>query len=717
MHWLQSIDSALFLFINRSLGNPLFDWVMPVLSGNRLFVPCLIGLAAWLIWRGGARGRLCVFFLLLGLAVGDGVVSRNMKKSIARPRPFLTISETQTRVGRTESGSMPSSHALNAFAAATIAAAFYRRSRRVLVPVAFGVAFSRVYNGVHYPSDVITGAALGVLIGIALLRGAERIWSWVGRRWFPCWHAVFPSVLNPERASQEGAAAEVTPEELEGHWTRLGYVLIGFLLVSRFVYLTSGSFQLSEDEAYQWLWSKHLALSYYSKPPMIAFTQWAGTHLWGDTEFGVRFFSPVIAAVLSLITLRFCAQHGSAKLGFCLLLVLATTPILAVGSTLMTIDPLSVLFWTASMLCGWRAVNSGRTGDWLWTGLWMGLGFLSKYTALIQLACWAAFFVMHPPARAALRRPGPWLALGVLAVCTAPVLVWNFQHGWITVTHLAERGGLDTAWRFRPGLILDFTVSEFGLMNPVWFVASLLACAAAWKAKGSRPLHLFLFCMGAPLFLFYWLYTIRTRVLPNWIAPAILPIFLLMGLHWHERWRSGSLRVARWFKVGVGLGLVVVVFAHETRLITKITGRPLPPKQDPLRRVRGWTETAQVVEAVRAGLQREGVPVFVIGSHYGITGQLSFYMTEARAALRGGGAALVYYQSSDHPQNQFFFWPGYADRKGQNAVYVVERSVAEPPPQRLVAEFDKVTDLGLHDVEWKGRVLRRLQLYACRGLR
>jgi membrane-associated phospholipid phosphatase len=714
VHWLQSIDSALFHCINRSLENPFFDWLMPVLSGNWLFVPGLIVFAAWLVVRGGTRGRVCLVCLLLGLAVGDGLVGRTMKKAVARPRPFVTLPEARTLVGRTESGSLPSSHALNAFAAATIAGFFFRRSRRVLVPLACGIALSRVYNGVHYPSDILAGAVLGVGVGYGVLHGLDALWAWAGRRWFPCWHALLPSLL---KAPPPGATPPIaTPEDLDRHWLRLGYALIGFLLVSRFLYLLGGSFELSEDEAYQWLWSKHLALSYYSKPPMIALTQWAGTHLWGDTEFGVRFFSPVIAAVLGWITLRFCARHATARLGFCLLVVLATTPILAVGSTLMTIDPLSVLFWTASMLSGWRAVQGGRTGDWLWTGFWMGLGFLSKYTALIQLACWACFFCIHAPARVALRRPGPWLALGVLAVCTLPVLAWNWEHGWITVTHLAERGGLDTQWRFRPGLIFDFTLNEFGLMNPVWFVASLMACVAAWKSRRAQPLQFFLLCMGAPLFLFYWLYTVRTRVLPNWIAPAILPIFLLMGLYWWGRWATGSPRVLRWFKIGAGLGLVAVVLAHETRLITRITGLQIPPKQDPLRRVRGWTEAAEVVRGARSKLLEEGKPVFIIGSHYGITGQLSFYLPEARSAVQAGGPALVYYQSSDHPQNQFYFWPGYRDRKGQNALYVVERSVAEPPPQRLVAEFDTVADLGLHEVHWKGRVLRRLQIYACRGL-
>ncbi len=91
--------------------------------------------------------------------------------------------------------------------------------------------------------------------------------------------------------------------ELERQWVRLGYVLIAALLLLRLGYIASKIIELSNDEAYQWLWSKHLALSYYSKPPGIALIQFCGTHLWGDTQFGVRFFSPVFAALLSLVVL------------------------------------------------------------------------------------------------------------------------------------------------------------------------------------------------------------------------------------------------------------------------------------------------------------------------------------------------------------------------------------------------------------------------------
>ena len=59
----------------------------------------------------------------------------------------------------------------------------------------------------------------------------------------------------------------------------------------------------------------------------------------------------------------------------------------------MTVDPLSVMFWTLAMVAGWKAIQEeSSTMDWFWVGLWMGLGFLSKYTALFQLLSWLRHF-------------------------------------------------------------------------------------------------------------------------------------------------------------------------------------------------------------------------------------------------------------------------------------------------------------------------------------
>ena len=65
MSWLHSLDVAIFRFINETLSNPLFDRCMPFFSGNSLFVPLLIAVAAMLVWRQGGRGRVCLMMLVL----------------------------------------------------------------------------------------------------------------------------------------------------------------------------------------------------------------------------------------------------------------------------------------------------------------------------------------------------------------------------------------------------------------------------------------------------------------------------------------------------------------------------------------------------------------------------------------------------------------------------------------------------------------------------
>ncbi|HEY2329099.1 MAG TPA: hypothetical protein VGI63_04730, partial [Verrucomicrobiae bacterium] len=91
MHWLLSIDAALFHFINSTLANPFFDRLMPVLSGNGVpwLAAVILAVPAFLFF-GPLRLRLCVLMMVLVVSLGDGLVVNSVKKTVARPRPFVT---------------------------------------------------------------------------------------------------------------------------------------------------------------------------------------------------------------------------------------------------------------------------------------------------------------------------------------------------------------------------------------------------------------------------------------------------------------------------------------------------------------------------------------------------------------------------------------------------------------------------------------------------
>jgi 4-amino-4-deoxy-L-arabinose transferase-like glycosyltransferase/membrane-associated phospholipid phosphatase len=752
MHWLQTLDTSLFYFINQSLSNPFFDWLMPILSGGngvmRWFVPLAIAVITAMLCFGKARLRLCALMIFLVVALGDPLVVNTIKKAVDRPRPCMTLPDVVERLGCTQTGSMPSAHAANWFAVTMIAFLFYRRSLWFMLPMALAVSFSRVYNGVHYPSDVLAGMILGAGYAAALAIAFEAAWQKSGKKWFPLWHAQMSSLVpNLKIGNSKGESPAPTTINdsrfmIDQQWLRLSYILIFVMLIARWLYVASGAIQLSQDEAYQWIWSKHLALSYYSKPPGIAFIQFIGTHIFGDSEFGVRFLSPLFAAILSIMVLRFFAREVNARAAFWLLLVVTAVPLLGIGAILMTIDSPLVLCWMWALVAGWRAAQpGGKTRDWLVVGLATGLAFLCKYSALYQIICFGIFFALWPPARIHLRKPGPWLALPVFAICTLPVIIWNSQHNWITVAHVAGNAGLHGQWHPTLRYLWDFIFQEFALLNPIFFIGAIWAMIGCWKFRRERPLWLYFFCMSAPVFLGHLAYSLHSRILPNWIAPALPPMFCLMAVYWDERLRDGSRLVKPFLAIGLVLGFFAVAIMYDSNLAGKITGRLLPGEKDPQRRVRAWQQDAAFAENAREKLAAEGKPAFIITSHYGIAGLFSFYLPDAKAALKS--EPLVYPIDADQPQNQFYFWPEYdyrANRKGQNAIYISEidlyvlekdwfwkwlageqlNHTTPPPtslPPRIAQEFESVTDLGERDIKIGDRVFHRIHLWACYNLK
>jgi undecaprenyl-diphosphatase len=127
-----------------------------------------------------ARGRRRLALLLalaLALAVSDLVGARVLRPLLGRMRPCYALPPGAVRlvVGAADVGSIPSLHASNFFAMATVAWAARRSVGIAALLVAAAVAWSRVHGGVHWPTDVVAGAAWGTLCALAALAVARRV--------------------------------------------------------------------------------------------------------------------------------------------------------------------------------------------------------------------------------------------------------------------------------------------------------------------------------------------------------------------------------------------------------------------------------------------------------------------------------------------------------------------------------------------------------------
>lgn len=197
-------DHELLRLINQEWTHPLLDWLLPAVSAIEAWLPLLVLVALGVLWRGGKRARVMLLMLGVTLAVCDGVVCKSLKSAVGRVRPRDAMDGVVIRdLGKASPGfmrlfqpvvikpskasaetrgkSFPSSHTANLFAAATVVAFFYRGWGAAIYGLAVLVAWSRVYGGAHWPSDIPPSAGLGVALAWLILTLVRQRWP----HWLP----------------------------------------------------------------------------------------------------------------------------------------------------------------------------------------------------------------------------------------------------------------------------------------------------------------------------------------------------------------------------------------------------------------------------------------------------------------------------------------------------------------------------------------------------
>jgi len=159
------IDQELFYFINQNLASSFTNFIMPIVTDVKSWLPVFAVFCIYQIWKGGVNGRLCVATILLGILVCDQLNSSILKEIFQRPRPCHFLSDINLLVGCGAGKSFPSSHAANSMMAVTVIALFFRKHKYWLPLLAVLVGISRIFVGVHFPFDVLVGWLVGAGVG------------------------------------------------------------------------------------------------------------------------------------------------------------------------------------------------------------------------------------------------------------------------------------------------------------------------------------------------------------------------------------------------------------------------------------------------------------------------------------------------------------------------------------------------------------------------
>jgi undecaprenyl-diphosphatase len=169
LDYIVQIDTQIFYFINITLQNTLFDWLMPFITEKTHWFPVWGVVIILLVWKGGREGRIILVFIIPLIFLSDQLSSSVLKPFFARPRPCIALDNVHLLLNRKTSFSFPSSHAVNFFALATYFGYFYRKYLWYFIIIAAMVAYSRVYVGVHYPFDLIAGAGIGAACAFVII--------------------------------------------------------------------------------------------------------------------------------------------------------------------------------------------------------------------------------------------------------------------------------------------------------------------------------------------------------------------------------------------------------------------------------------------------------------------------------------------------------------------------------------------------------------------
>ena len=383
--------------------------------------------------------------------------------------------------------------------------------------------------------------------------------------------------MNSTREFESGPSSNMTV---------LAAIIIA-VTAARLALLGASGIGFHGDEAQYWSWSQDLDWGYYTKPPMIAWLIGATTAVCGDAEWCARAGSPLLHAGTSLLCGLIGQRLYDTRTGFWAGLLFLTLPAASFSSAVISTDVPLLFFWALALYALHRVLDSRSSGWCVVLGIAIGLGLLSKYAM--------AYFIIGAVLACGIFREHRWflvspymfgatLPAGLLVI---PNLAWNQAHGWATVAHVGQNANLGGSL-FHPGEAVGFLGEQAGVFGP------LLLAALAWRVvqliRGKvdrREAWLFCFCL--PVLAIVIIQAFLSRANANWAATAYVAATILVA-----GWAVGA---ARLWLAKISVGLHVAAALALGLFFLDLPGIEPPVKSDPLRRMRGWPETAARIVA------------------------------------------------------------------------------------------------------------------------
>lgn len=460
--------------------------------------------------------------------------------------------------------------------------------------------------------------------------------------------------------------------------------------------------QLAPDEAYYWYWSKHLDWSYFDHPPMTAYIMAIFTSLGTDSEFFVRlggFSCSIVCLVLVYLAGKKLVPEND-RFPWEVLAIANITLLFSTGSMIQTPDTPLLLFWTAAFYFGVQIITGGKAFWWYLWGTALGLGLLSKYTAVLLVPCQFAYLLVSPSNRHWLARKEPYVALLIGTIIFSPVIFWNWEHQWISFAYQSAHG-FSSDRQHVGAKLLEYIGGQALAITPGIFLAFLFyGVMGTWRSV-REPVseYLYLAFLSWPVLLFFAFSTaVGDLAEANWPAPAYIAGLILMWAVYARPLEKRKYAIRVLVYVAFGLAFVINVVIH-VHLITPVI--PLPANNDVSSQFHGWRELGKRIDSLIERYPHE---------------KGYFLLAERRTAL---AEAVFYSKQIDTGMNfmlpeRYTFLGDMSYLKGKNALILVT-NLYESTLGRYQPHFHSLTVVGIHLPRYRNAVIEDAGFYIILG--
>jgi dolichyl-phosphate-mannose-protein mannosyltransferase len=504
--------------------------------------------------------------------------------------------------------------------------------------------------------------------------------------------------------SCSAARAENAPWRL---WLRTPAGAVAALILATFVarLVFAAALGLGIDESYMVAAGRKLQLSYFDHPPLAWSMAWGIAHLIGsESAIVVRLPFLALFALTTWLMYRVTSTLFDPHAGLWASIVLNLAPVLGItaGTWVLPDGPLfaALLGFAACLIAALRADDRPAWGWWPATGACAGLALGSKYSAALTLLGAVMFLATEPTSRHWLLRPHPYVAGVVALLIFSPVLIWNAEHGWVSLLFQGGRAG-GSLHPFGPLLAI---AGQAAFLLP-WIWLPLVWCGVLAARRGpSDSKRWLLFCLAAPPILLFTVAALRSNTLFHWAAPGYLMLLPLLGEAIARR-RQASRLVRIWLgatAVFVLFGVVLVASEVRSNWLSGLAADFSLGKNPNLDLV-DWTSLRSELES-RGLLDRPGLVVAALKWHE--AGKIDYAL---------GGRVPVICLGSDARQYGLIASPDYY--AGADVLIVAPRRSFAQINSQFASLFDAIEPIMPATVMHAGRPAMTLPLFIGHRLR